>query len=107
MPAVIGLEWVLPSGSAGKGPACNSGDRGDMGSVSGWGRSPGGGNGNPFQYSCLENPLDIGAWWAPVHGVTESWTRLSVHARVVGLVSWEMEALNETEGYRVPGCGMC
>ena len=107
MPAVTGLEWVLPSGSAGQEPARKAGDRGGMGSASGWGRPPGGGNGNPFQYSCLENPLDRGAWWAPVHGVTESWIRLSVLAREEGLVSWEMEALNESQGYRMPGCGIC
>ena len=44
----------------------------DVGSVPGWGRSPGGGHGNPLQYSCLENPLDREAWWATVHGVTKS-----------------------------------
>ena len=43
---------------------------GDSGSIPGWGRSPGGGNGKPFQYSCLGNPLDRGAWRATVHGVT-------------------------------------
>ena len=48
------------------------GDAGDMGSIPGPGRSPGGGNDNPFQYSCLENPMDRGAWQATVHGVTES-----------------------------------
>ena len=41
---------------------------GDLGSIPGWRRSPGGGNGNPLWYSCLENPMDRGAWWAPVHG---------------------------------------
>ena len=50
---------------------------GDSGSIPGSGRSPGEGNGNPFQYSCLENSMDRGAWWATVHGVTKSWTRLS------------------------------
>ena len=45
---------------------------GDSGSISGWGRSAGEGNGNAFQYSCLENPMDRGAWWATVYGVTES-----------------------------------
>ena len=45
---------------------------GDLGSIPGSGRSPGEGNGNPLQYSCLENPMDGGAWWATVHGVTES-----------------------------------
>ena len=43
----------------------------------GWEDRPGEGNGNPFQYSCLENPMDGGAWWATVHGVAKSWTRLS------------------------------
>ena len=46
-----------------------AGDIRDLGSVTGWGRSPGGGNGNPLQYSCLENPMDGGAWWAAVHRV--------------------------------------
>ena len=49
----------------------------DTGSFPGSGRSPGGGNSNPLQYSCLENPMDRGAWWATVHGFTKSWTRLS------------------------------
>ena len=50
---------------------------GDAGLVSESGRSPGAGNGNPFQYSCLGNPMDIGAWWATVHGVAKSQTQLS------------------------------
>ena len=50
-----------------------------MGSIPGSGRSPGGGHGNPLQYSCLENPMDRGAWRATVHGVAKSWTRLSTH----------------------------
>ena len=49
---------------------------GDVGSIPGLGRSPGEGHGNPLQYSCLENPVDREAWWATVHGVTKSWTRL-------------------------------
>ena len=52
-----------------KNPPANAGD---VDSIPGWGRSPGGGNGNPLQYYCLENPLDRGAWWATVHEVTES-----------------------------------
>ena len=51
--------------------------RGDPGSSPGLGKSPGEGNGNPLQYYCLENPMDRGAWQAPVYGVTKSWTRLS------------------------------
>ena len=47
---------------------------GDLGSIPRLGRSPGEGNGNPFQYSFLGNPMDRGAWWATVHGVAESWT---------------------------------
>ena len=50
---------------------------GNLGSIPGSRRSPGGGNGNPLQYSCLENPMDRGAWWATVHGVAKSWTQLS------------------------------
>ena len=50
----------------------NAGDARDLGSIPGSGRSPGEGNGNPLQYSCLENPMDRGAWWATVHGVVKS-----------------------------------
>jgi len=46
----------------------------DVGLIPGLGRYPGGGNGNPLQYSCQENPMDRGAWWATVHGVAKSWT---------------------------------
>ena len=53
------------------------GDAGDVGSIPRTGRSPGGGHGNSLQYSCLENSIDRGAWWATVHGVAKSWTRLS------------------------------
>ena len=62
------------SGSDGKVSAYNAGDQG---SIPGSGRSPGEGNGNPLQYSCLENPTDRGAWYATVHGVAKSRTRLS------------------------------
>ena len=62
------IEW-LPWWFSGKESVCNSGN---VGSVSGLGRSPGEGNGNPFQYSCLENSLDRGAWQATVHRVAES-----------------------------------
>ena len=58
----------FPGGSEVKASACNAGD---LGSIPGSGRSPREGNGNPLQYSCLENPTDGGAWWAPVHGVAE------------------------------------
>ena len=71
---IYGLNWDFPSGSDGKESACSGGD---LGSIPGSGRSPGEGNGKPLQYSCLENPMDRGAWWATVHGVAKSWTRLS------------------------------
>ena len=64
----------FPGGSEVKASACNAGD---LGSIPGSGRSPGEGNGNPLQYSFLENPMDGGAWWATVHGVAKSRTRLS------------------------------
>ena len=64
----------FPGGSEVKGPAWNVGD---PGSIPGSGRYPGEGNGTPLQYSCLENPMDWGAWWATVHGVAKSQTRLS------------------------------
>ena len=60
-----------------KNPPANAGDVRDVSSIPGSGRSPGGGHGNPLQYSCLENPMDRGAWWAIVHGVAKSLTRLS------------------------------
>ena len=53
-----------------KNPPANSED---TGSIPGLGRSPGEGNGNPLQYSCLENPMDRGAWWATIHGVSKVW----------------------------------
>ena len=67
-------------GSDGKESACNVGD---LGSIPGLERSPGGGPGNPLQYSCLENPMVKGAQWATVHTVTNSWTGLSTHTRSV------------------------
>ena len=59
-----------------KNPPGNTGDLRDTGSIPGSGRYPGGGNGNPLQYSCLENSMDREAWWATVHRVAQSWTRL-------------------------------
>ena len=67
---VKGLPWWL----SGKESAFSAGDARDVGSIPRWGRSPAGGDGNPLQYSCLENPVDIGAWWAMVHGVSKSRT---------------------------------
>ena len=63
---IVGLPWWLSKESA-----CSAGD---SGLISGLRRSPGGGNGYPLQYSCLENSMDRGAWRATVHGVIKSWT---------------------------------
>ena len=63
--------WGVPGGAVVKNLPANAGD---MGLISGLRSSPGVGNGNPLQHSCLENPMDRGAWQATVHGVTKSWT---------------------------------
>ena len=69
-----GLLWLLN----GKESTCNAGALGDVDSIPGSGRSPGGGKGNSLQYCCLGNPIDRGAWWATVHGVIqpEYWSQL-------------------------------
>jgi len=64
----------FPGGLVVKIPSANAGDAGDSGSISGLGRSPGGRNGNPLQYFCLDNPTNRGAWLATVHRVSKSWT---------------------------------
>ena len=66
----------FPGGPVVRNPTANEGDTGDVGLMHGVGRFPGGGNGNPRQYSYLGSPMDRGAWWATVHGVTKSWTQL-------------------------------
>ena len=63
------LKVDFPGGSDSQASVYNAGD---LGSIPEWARSPGEGNGNPLQYSCPENPMDGGAWWATVHGVAES-----------------------------------
>ena len=75
----------FPNSSAGKESACNAGDTGDAGSLPGLGRSPGGGNGNPLQYSCLKNPKDRRAWWVPVQRLAKSQTWLSKQEDVIKL----------------------
>ena len=80
MPSIVvslvmsGVEWTSLVAQMVKASGYNAGD---LGSIPGSGRSLGEGNGNPLQYSCLEDPMDGGAWWAAVHGVAMSWTRLS------------------------------
>ena len=69
-----------------KNPPVNAGDARDMGSIPGSGRSPGGGNCSPLQYSCLENPMDKGALWATVHRVAKSLSplkQISTHATLL------------------------
>ena len=91
-----GLPWCL----GGKESAYSAGDVGDMGSIPGSGRSPGGGHGNPLQDSCLENPMDRGAPWATVHWVPESQTRLkrlSVH-------TWKGHSVSGSSPQRNLGC---
>ena len=92
MPLPLAFCWVVfhslgfPGGISGKEPASCAGDVKGASLSSGLGRSPGGGHGNPLQYSCLENPKDNGAWWAMVHWVTNSWTQLkqlSTHAHSI------------------------
>ena len=65
------------AGSAVKNLLANAGDAGDTSLIPGLGRCPGGGNGNPLQYSCLRNPMDREAWYAAVHGVSKSQAQLS------------------------------
>ena len=67
------LHFYFPGGLDGKASAYSAGD---LGSIPGSARSPGEGNGNPLQYSCLENPVDGGGWSATVHSVAKIWTRL-------------------------------
>jgi len=68
---------IFPGSSVVKNPPGNAGEAGDAGSIPGSERSPGEGNGNPLQYSCLEKPVDRGAWTATVHGVAKRQTQLS------------------------------
>ena len=63
-----------------KNPLANARDARGIGSIPGLGRSPGMGNGNPLQYSCLENTMDGGGWWAAVHGISKRRTRQSMRA---------------------------
>ena len=77
-----------------KNPSANAGDIRDVGSIPGSGRSPGGGHGTPLQYSCLENPMDRGAWGTTVHGVAKSQIglkQLGTYARIAGRVHGKME----------------
>ena len=88
-----------------KNSPANAGDTGDMGLIHESGRSPGGGNGNPLQYSCLGNPMNRGLWWATVHEVTKSRARLSnftfpFHSHAL---EEEMATHSSILAWRIPG----
>ena len=76
--ALLGASQVV---AVVKNPPVSAGSIRDSGSIPGLGRSPGGRHGNPLQYSCLENPMERGAWWATVHRLTKSRTQLHIHSR--------------------------
>ena len=79
----------------------NAGDTRDPVSVPGWGGAPGGGNGNPFQYSCLKSSLDRGAWWAVVHGVTRVRTHTHPYSTHLGVFCPTSESLSgNREGFQ-------
>ena len=89
------MSLAFPSGSGDKESAHNAGD---TDSIPGFGKSPGGGHGNSLQYSCLENPMNRGAWWAAVHRVAKSWTGLkrlsTIKVRAVRLKVSDNDGLN-------------
>ena len=101
-PSTVPLGF--PGGSDGKESTCNVGD---LGLSPGSGRSPVEGNGNPLQYCCLENPMDGGAWWAAVHGVAKSWTRLSDFTFTFHFHALEkaMATHSSVLAWRIPGTG--
>ena len=85
----------------------NAGDTGNTGSIPGWRRSPGGGNSNTLPYSCLDSPMDGRTWWAVVHGVTKSWTRLSNFTFTFHFHALEKEMATHSSvlAWRIPGMG--
>ena len=95
---------IFPGGSLVKNLSANAGD---PGLILGSGRSPEEGNGNPLQYSCLENPMDGGAWSAAVHGVTKSRTRLSDFTFTFHFHALEKEMATHSSvlAWRIPGTG--
>ena len=80
-----------------KNPPANAGDTGDSDLTHGWGRPPGAGNGNPLQYTCLENPMDRGALLSTIHGVPKNWTQLSTQNTVEELAHRGWQQVNRQE----------
>ena len=104
VPLFMPLPRGFPGGSDGKASAYNAGD---PGLIPGSGRSSGEGNGDPLQYSCLENPMDGGACWATVHGVAKSRTRLSDFTFTFHFHALEEEMATHSSvlAWRIPGMG--
>ena len=96
------LRWL-----SGKDKPANAGDAGDLDSIPGWERSPGEGSGTPLQYSCLEDPMDGGAWWAAVYGVAKSQTQLSNFTFTFHLHALEKEMATHSRvlAWRISGTG--
>ena len=109
------VHWGFPGDWVVKNLPANAEDSGDSGLIPGLGRSPGRGNGNPLQYSCLENPMVRGAWQATVHGVLKSWTRqkteptcMQIHrSHLQGLFSHWLLALQPEFLFQSLGRGGC
>ena len=99
-----GIWLAIVHSSVGKESACSAGD---PGLIPGLGRSPREGNGTPLQYSCLENPMDRGAWQPTAHGVTKSWARLSDFTLSFHFpaVEKEMATHSRVLAWRIPGTG--
>ena len=96
---LLHLEKDFPDGVMVKKPPANAGDARDLGSTPGSGRSPGEGNGNPLQCSCLENPRDRGAWWAAVCEVAQSQTRLKrLSSSSSQYLAWRIPWTEEPDG---------
>ena len=86
-----------------KNPPANAGDTRDLGSITMLGRAPGGGNDSPFQYSCSENPMDRGAWWSTVHGITKE-TDMTEHTHYYFILSYSKIMVHVPV---LPGLALC
>ena len=87
-------------GGTNKESACQCRRHKNTGLIPGLGRLPGGRNGNPLQYSYLENPMDRGAWWATVNGVAKTWTQLSTHACTINCTSFSTQYMGSFDFFK-------